>query len=278
MGKEFGKLSSTDLAHFLALYPKLLEGEREARDILKEKADKIFATGLPEPTWSHFYELPAKEHFVKSMVAFGAQEQLKQLAQTPNQIQAILHMADSLDEVEKEDDWEPTDEEREELKKILGAVSAISMSVMKSLRSLMVFGVYLNDLVAQVRAGGAKGDKALLQAVKIDPTVLACPSVNARISRAILLDDHDYLAKVRRAMEGKLTKREQRNYQYMRIVLEVLHEAGAPKLSQDDLYTLFVEELKLVRGERDDDEGDVANALRQFAYQFMKQKAVSQNT
>lgn len=274
--KVLGKFSSTDLASFLALYPKLLEGEREARNILKEKADKIFTLDMPGPTWSHLYELSAKEHFVTGMVAFGAQEQLKQLAQSSNQIQEIMHIADSLDE-EEVDEWEPTDEERDELRKTLGAVFAITMSVMKSLYSLMVFGVYLNDLVALVRAGGAKGDKALLQAVKIDPTVLACTSVNARISRAILLDDHAFLAKVRRAMEGKLTKREQKNYQYMRIVLEVLHEAGAPKLSQDDLYTLFVEELKLVRGERDADEGDVANALRQFAYQFMKQKAVSQN-
>ncbi|GIK26014.1 MAG: hypothetical protein BroJett006_22600 [Betaproteobacteria bacterium] len=274
---NLGKFSPADLAQFLALYPKLLEGEREARDLLKEKGDMILAPDMPGPTWSHLYELPAKEHFITGMAALGAQDQLKQLAQSSNQIQEILYIAESLDEDEDEEDWEPTDEEREALRKALGVVFAMTMSVLKSLRSLMVFGVYLNDLVALVRAGGAQGDKALLQAVKIDPTVLACPSVNARISRAILLDDHAFLAKVHRAMEGKLTKREQRNYQYMRIVLEVLHEAGAPKLSQDDLYTLFVEELKLVRGERDADEGDVANALRQFAYQFMKQKAVSQN-
>lgn len=270
---KLGKFSPTDLAQFIALYPKLLEGEREARDTLKEKSDKILAPDMPGSIWSHFYELPAKDHFVQSMVVFGAHDELKRLAQSPNQIQELVHIAESLDE--DEDEWEPTEEEREILRKTLGAVFAMIMSVMNSLRSLMIFGVYLNDLVALVRAGGDKGDQALLRAVKIDPTVLACPSVNARISRALMLDEDGFLAKVRRAMNGKLTKREQRNYQDMRVVLQVLHETGAPKLNQDDLYILFVEELKLIRGERDADEGNVANALRQFAYQFMKQKAVS---
>lgn len=59
------------------------------------------------------------------------------------------------------------------------------------------------------------------------------------------------------------------------VALQVLHETAAPKLNESDLYTLFVEELKLVRGEREGDEGNVANALRQFVYQFMKDKAVS---
>jgi hypothetical protein len=63
----------------------------------------------------------------------------------------------------------------------------------------------------------------------------------------------------------------------MRLVLQVLHEVGAPQLNQNDLYELFVKQLKIVAGDENTVRGDAANNLRQFAYQFMKQKSVSEN-
>jgi hypothetical protein len=153
------------------------------------------------------------------------------------------------------DAWEPTEEEAAELRNSLQVIFGFAVSVTNSARSLMVFGCYLNDLIAKVREGGDGGDKALLSAIKIDPTVLGCASVVTRMSRAVMLDDQQFLAKVRTAMVGKLSMREQKNYQCMRIALQVLHETGAPKLNQEDLYALFVEELKLVSGEREGDEG-----------------------
>lgn len=144
-----------------------------------------------------------------------------------------------------------------------------------SFRSLQVFGLYLNDLIALVRQGGKAGDKALMQAIKIDPTVLGCPSVVQRLSRASIENDIGFFNSIKKAINGSLTKREQRTYQQMRVVLNVLHESGAVNLSPDDLYSLFHEELNLVRDEVGD--GDVKGALKQFAYQFMKQKSVSKN-
>jgi hypothetical protein len=127
--------------------------------------------------------------------------------------------------------------------------------------------------VAIARAGGAGADKAIFSAVKVDPTVLGCPTIVTRLSHAVMLDDRKFLGGVRRAIGGKLSKREQKNYQQMRLVLQVLYETGAPRLGSSDLYKLFHDELNLVR--REDGAGDVKGALRQFAYQFMEGKAVS---
>jgi hypothetical protein len=207
------------------------------------------------------------------MIGIGGEDALREIVQSPNQIQALPGAtAKALAEIEA---WQPTKEEAGALRGYLPVIFGLSVSLANSVRSLMVFGSYLNDLIAKVRAGGESGDKALVSAVKIDPTVLGCPSVVARMSRAVMLDDQKFLGQVRRAMTGSLTKREQNNYKCMRIVLQVLHETGAPKLNEADLYTLFVEELTLVSREREGDEGNVANALRQFQYQFMKDKAVS---
>jgi hypothetical protein len=268
--KAFGKLSADDLKTLLSYVPLLFSEAEDVRTILQEKQDKILSPDNPKVSWCQFYELPAAQHVATGMVVMGLTDELKTLAESPNQIQAMVSIIDKF----ASDDSELSDEDVENFRSVSVALYAWIESIIRSLRSLMTYGLYLNDLIAVVRSGGSGADKALLSAVKIDPTVLGCPSVIVRISRAVMLDDQKFLGDVQRAMNGKLDKREQKTYQDMRLVLQVLHEAGAPALNADDLYTLFHEELNLVRSEVGD--GDVKGALRQFAYQFMKQKAVSQ--
>lgn len=270
---NFGKVSSDDLCLFLSLASKLFLEAGECEKILVEKQEKLFANDCVKPCWHHFYELPMLQHVSQGIELFFEPGELETLVQSPNQIQEMqrslaTYSADM-------DAWNPDATESEELRKCMAAIYGFSFSLVCSFRSLMVFGAYLNELVARVRAGGRDADAALLAAVKIDPTVLGCQTVMVRLSKATLLKEDGFLRKIRNAIGAPLTKREQSNYQNMRLVLQVLHEMNATKLDAADLYQLFVEELKLIRGESESDEGNVENNLRQFAYQFMKQKAVS---
>ncbi|WP_310448704.1 hypothetical protein [Sulfuritalea sp.] len=255
----------------IALVPLLFQEGEEARELLQQKQDKIFSPDYPKAAWCHLYEQPAPQHFASGMIAFGMLDELKSLAESPNQIQAMASIVQAI----QDNEYEPSEEEAAALRPHLAHFLAYAESTLRSLRCLLTFGLYMNELIALVRSDDPMADKALLSAVKIDPTVLGCPSVIPRISRAVMLDDGKFLGKVRRAMAGNFTKREQKTYQDMRLVLQVLHESGAPKLTADDLYSLFHGQLNLVRNEAG--EGDVKNSLRQFTYQFMKQKAVSQN-
>ena len=274
---DLGAITSDDLSLLLSFPQEAFKEQDEARQLLLEKKDRIFADDTIKAVWCHLYELPPKEHFVTALVSFAGTEILQEIAQSPNQIQGMISAISKFSDELEADDEELTEEEKEPLRKVLQTVFGYSLSVMNSVRCLMVFGCYMNDLIASVRAGGTNADKAMLQAIKIDPTVLGCVSVVQRVSRAVMEDDKLFLRKIKNALGGQLTKREQRNYQNIRVVLQVLYESGVAHLSQDDLYRLFVEELKLVQRDRDSDEGDVANNLRQFAYQFMRQKSVSQN-
>lgn len=273
MGLHLGKISIDDLKLLLGLYPKLMGKEfEEARQFFLFSEAKLFAEDTIPAVWCHLYELPAKPHFAIAMLAAGGEDALREIAQSQNHIQAIPPAMEKF--IGSLDSRYSTKDEVDDLRKSLQFIFGLSVSVLNSFRCLLTFGSYLNDLIVKVRAGGKGADTALLRAIKIDPTVMGCPSVLIRMSRAVMLDDQKFLVKVGRAMNGKLTKREQKNYQKMRLVLQVLHETGAPKLKPDDLYELFREELNLVRDEAG--EGDVKNALRQFAYQFMREKSVSE--
>lgn len=277
---NLGNLSPDDLHFFLELSEKLLYEAVEAQKILFDKAEDLFAPDCQKPVWCHLYELPIIEHANSGLAFFGDGDgdAIRRLANSKNQ---IVEAGLLLNEADAEfDAWDPTPEEKGELRMILASIYALSFSLTNSLRALMTFGLYLNELVAIVRQGGADAEKALLSAVKIDPTVIGCPSAITFMSQRTLLGDTKFLGKLSAAMKGKLSASEKNHFEKVRLVLQVLHETGAKRLSAPDLYNLFVAELEIVDGDElsNSDTGNVENNLRQFVYQFSKKKSVSQNS
>lgn len=245
--------------------------------MLSDREKDFFAPDCKKPVWCHLYELPILEHALQGAAILGDGDAIRRLAGAQNQ---ITEASSFLNEADAEiNAWDPTPEEKEELRIVLAAVYALSFSLTNSFRALMTFGLYLNDLIAIVRQGGSKAEKALLSAIKIDPTVIGCPSAIAYLSQRTLLGDTDFIGRVGAAMKGKLSASEKNQFEKVRLVLQILLETGAKRLSAPDLYQLFVDELKIVEGDElsNSDVGNVENNLRQFAYQFFKKKSVSQN-
>lgn len=271
-----GNLTPHDLKLFLELSEGLFVEAQEAKGILSERAHDFFAPDCIKPVWCHLYELPIREHALHGSVLIGGEATIRRLAGSENQIaEADALVKESASEI---DAWNPTPEEKEELRPVLASVYALSFSLTNSVRALMTFGLYLNDLIAIVQKGELGAEKALLSAVKIDPTVIGSPSAIAYISQRTLLGDTKFLGRLGAAMKGKLSDAEKSHFERVRLVLQVLHECGAKRLSGPDLYQLFVRELELVEGDElsNSDTGDVENNLRQFAYHFLRKKSVSQ--
>lgn len=272
---NLGPLSPDDIHLFLELSETLLREADEAKQTLVDREDEFFAPDCKDPVWCHLYELPILEHALHGAATLGEGESIQRLAQSKNQITEAHTLLNEADAEIKE--WSPTPEDKEALRPILASIYALSFSLSNSFRSLMTFGRYLNDLVAIVREGGSGAEKALFSAIKIDPTVIGCPSAIGYISQRTLLGDTKFLGRLSAAMKGQLSAAETSQYEKVRLVLQVLLETGAKRLSGPDLYQLFVDELKLIEGDElsNSDVGNVENNLRQFAYQFFKRKAVS---
>jgi len=274
---NLGNVSPADLRLFLEYSESFLSEAKEAKAILSDRKDDFFAPDCERPVWCHLYELPIVEHATKGIDFIGGENAIGRLSGSKNQIaEAFTLLNEENSEIEA---WNPSPAEKEEIRPLLASVYALAFSLSNSFRALMVFGLYLNDLIAIVRNGGPDAEKALISAVKIDPTVIGCRSAMVYISKQTLLGDSKFLRKLGAAMSGKLSCSEKNHYEKVRLVLQVLHETGAKRLAGPDLYQLFVLELELVEGDEqsDSDVGNVENNLRQFAYQFLKKKAVSQS-
>jgi hypothetical protein len=270
-------ITAEDLRLFLEFWPKFSAEAVDAQKKFLEIKDELLNEDTEPFAWCHFYDLPFKQHItltLAAMVEIGLinVDQItgwsKQVADTPGQIAAIPGVVRQIGE--HFDATELGDEDAEKLLPNAAAIFGLSMSMVYSLHCVLYHGCFLNELIERVRAGD---DKALFDAVRIDPTVIGCISVSHRISKAALLQDNSFFAKLKAAINGKMAKREQANFQKMRLVFEVLHEAGASRLTDSQLHQLFVEELDLYASNAKG--GGNAKALRKFADTYMKKSATT---
>lgn len=247
--------------------------------MLIEDEDIFLGKEAEFSAWCHLYELPIKQHLVlanagivegygKFLSVENLTDWYKQLANTPGQIGALPSIVSQIDN--HFDAITPSKVEAEEMLPALAMTFGLGLSMYHTLRCVLYHGCFLNELIERIRTGD---DKALFDAVRIDSTVIGCVSVSNRISKAALLRDNRFFAKLKTAINGKLAKREQANFQKMRLVFEVLHEMGATRLSDSQLRELFVEELKLYSGNAKGGGND--KALRKFADTYMKKNATT---
>jgi len=234
----------------------------EEKAILKQSATPV--------SWCHLYELPFKEHLAITLCGFmlderflrimqGIVESESQIGSMPDVIQQIDAYMDTLEA-------ETSKEEAKELLPMLATMLGASISAYYSLLCILYHGLFLNELIDKVRTGD---DKSLFKAVRIDPTVIGCKPVIARFTQATMQNDDDFKKDLINALNGKKSGREQANFQMMRLILEVLHEAGASRLSNKQLRQLFVEELRLYARDAD------PKNLRKWVDTYMKKNATT---
>lgn len=262
------KISVVDLRLLLQILPKLDDEFDSIRVMASSRKEQFFVKDHIKPSWHHLYEMPYQVHLAHVVTYLGLNEQLKHFALQDNPSQAVIaSIAESVNDNSMED-FDAVEMVH------LPLVFGWGTSLFLTLKSLMIYGVYLNDLVATAGSDTSDGYQAALHAIRIDPSTVACTNISLKISKAVITHDQKFLNKLKLSIGGNCTKREQKTYKNMRLVLQVLIEANAGRLTSSDLYDLFVEQLNIVSKDTNSDIGDVENNLRQFTYQFLKSKPV----
>lgn len=272
--------TAEDLRIFLKFWPQIFVDAEEARQGMVEDKEKILGNDALPFSWCYLYELPIKEHVALALTSIaqnfdgmldseqvlGWMRELAssrcQISELPKLVARIGQHFDEMGDISKE--------QAEKMLPSLAGTLGISWSLFNTMHCVLYHGCFLNELIERIRVGD---DKALFDAARIDATIISCPSVSSRISKATLLQDNSFFTKLKAAINGKMAKREQANFQKMRLILEVLHEAGATRLSDAQLQELFVEELKLYSSNAKG--GGNAKALRKFADAYMKKNATT---
>lgn len=226
MTKEFGKLSADQIRQLVALLPMFEALRNEFMEDMKgkPKAGEAIEEGV---WWASLYELSMEEHLRLLFKAVGLEKAVREAVKSDDPASELLKLGkddSALDQMEPVEGF-----------KTFHAIN-IAMSLERSLESLVVWGRYLNELVAAVREGD---DASLFKAVRIDPSVVSCPSVAIRISKATVLEDKKFFKALGRALEGR-TQRQAKYLRSVRLAIQALREAGVESISDEQLRDLFL--------------------------------------
>lgn len=234
MQKEYGTLS---LDQFQRLIRKLPEARREMSELPSliksaspERLDELLGDGL---LWAIVYELPFIQTIALLFATLGRAKKLVEISQAADPHEEILKWVDT-DELE---DWSGGEGGEFEIKDILG----LTVVMQRNILSIMLFHRTLCALVDEVRHGE---DDSLFLAVRVDRSMVGCPTFASRISRAELENDKPFFLRLRSALKGP-SKKHWEAYRDLRYALFLLRELGFERMSDAQLEDLLVNKLKL---------------------------------
>ena len=220
--------------------------------------------------WAWLYELSIIQHSALFYYSLGLIEPIKAaLAASEDKLQAFLDFERNYEPDDKTaDDF--LDSEANVERRALCSCTLIAL--LRQIECLERDGCYMSDLVAKVAKGGAEGDEAFFKALRVDRTVVSCPTFGERISRAALEDDQPFFANLAKGIKTKWKKaspKKQESHKDLRILLQASHEAGQLQaLSMTEADQLFIQEL----GVYSDEGEDPARSLQRFILRFRNNK------
>lgn len=270
---QYGQTNAESIRALLEIWPMFQSEFYEALEILLEDKKDIFNNQSINFSWCHLYELTFKEHVVTLLTEHLDDEVLSNIFKDLGSKQdQVSHLPVALEQInEYIDSWDPpTEEKKEELTPRYAEMLIARMTLFNSLKSLLYYSRFLNDLIEDARQGS---DKSLFNAIKVDATILGCPTAIRRINQASIIDDQKFFKSLKASISGKFGSLEQANFQKMRLVIEVLYESKATNLSDEQLKHLFVDTLNLYSW--NEAAGGNAKALRKFVEQYMRKNTTT---
>lgn len=239
MEKEFGKLSSGQLARLLSLQDAVHSMAKSNADIANSpRVRALLAKEQVFFQWSWIYEMSYAEMF-----AFG----LSAIDQT-RLISSALAAADPQEHIIADAESYAPGEHRPKASQLLQGI-AFALAGYHSLRAIELYSKPINRLIAEGRAGN---DESFLKAVRVDPSCLSSPSLAKRVSVASMRGERRFLRRIHKAAQEGPNKGLQ-TYRKLRAATTLLDEAGAfDKASRQRIYEVVVEELRLYEGIKGD--------------------------
>ena len=233
MKKEFGKLTPAQFRSFVDQLPTFQRMTNEMGKLMQELPDAKWKDLLTEDySWAWVYELPLALHLAVAMYAMNLMDWVKDVVSSPDPQQRVL------DDFGKEmsDEFHPDIEGQHGL--------GMVVSVTRTMQSILMHGRSLSALLQEVHDNNDLD--CLFKAIKVDRTVVNCPTVADCIAKAELRNDKDFFRRLSNAFKGP-SKKEWAGLAPMRFSFNVLREIELNDLSDDDLEHLMVHTLDVYK-------------------------------
>ena len=234
INSKYGNLTLEQFKQLIGKLPDIRNQMKELPDLLnsapKDKVTEVLDQGL---YWAAFYELSFQELLALLICALGCHQELHKAAQSDDPAQAAFSI---FQDVECEN-WKGGLNGVFEISSVVALFTALQRNIL----SIMLFHRTLNALVDEVRDGN---DDSFFKAVRIDRSIITCPTFTLRISDAEIRNDKKFFIHLRSSLKGPSQKHWEA-YKDLRYALFILRESGFNQMSDAQLEELLVHHLQL---------------------------------
>jgi hypothetical protein len=219
--------------------------------------------------WSFLYEIPFPTMQLIALAAMGAADRYVAAAKADNPEAALLDLMDKELADDKPLEWDGGADglfTREDL-------IALLIALFRSFKSLVLYGAYMSELVQRIKAGS---EKDFLDALKVDRTVILCPSVTEYaatwLSKAEMLGRKQAIARFVSAVRQR-PPRTLRKHRKLRFMLQYMKESGLLKGGEVSLEAVqFLQQLDVYATAAGAD-----RSLAQFVRRWQRERLVTQD-
>lgn len=233
MEKEYGKLTAEQFQELIGTLPAVFELMRKMIEHLESipaaKFDELMTGDYGQ--YGYVYESPFAEHLAVVTLALNRQDEIREMATSPDPQEAVLAMVRARDDVEDKPHNEMFDR---------SGVSALVYSLGRTMQSMATYGRSISSLLQDVR--DHNDQDSLFKAIRMDRTVIGCPSVLKIIARSQIRNNKAFFKHLRAALAGP-SKKPMVALDWMRYAFLVLRELGINNLSERELEHLMVDKL-----------------------------------
>ncbi len=254
--KEYGKLSLDLFKQILKELPIIRSQMVELPELIRSVSKEKISENLDKDFyWAEVYELPFRNQIALLFCALGRVQKLVEISKSADPNQAAVDWCNH----EEADDWNGGEGEVFEKKHVIGLTIAMHRNIL----CIMLFHRTLDKLVEEVRSGN---DESFFHAVRIDRSIVACPTFADRIARAEFGNERMFFLHLRSALKGP-SKKHWEIYKDLRYAIYMLRELGFNKMSDLQLEDLLVHKLKLYP--------NIPSARKNLRKQFTESKKIS---
>lgn len=232
--KEYGKLTEGQFKRLIRQLPEYRKDAKELQESFRSasaaKLREILGDGV---WWAPVYELSLLEGVALLAYVLGMGDRIIEISRTPDPQEAVL------EDIERgyEGEWDGGPGGKFSKGDVVALVTALQRNIL----SIMIYKKSLSSLIAEAREGD---DDSLFHAIRLDRTVVSCPTVAMRISEAELRQEKRFFLRLISALKGP-SKKHWEGYQDLRYSLVMLRELGFGELSDAELEHLLVDVLQV---------------------------------
>lgn len=258
MQKQFGQLTVEHLQQILSLLPILDQARPELAELMNSKPEQAAKILQPDLAWGALYEMPIAFHLAAFSEVAGLSTFLIDAAASSDPHAEMMKLDDHPDYQE----WDGGTDKKYEIQHLCGVL----YSLIGTIEALMLYGFYINELLAMVVENG--DDEALFKAIRVDPIVVTTEIAAHRIACASVRADTNFFYGLQKALQGK-TGGQARYLKKFKVLMQILLESG-----QLDLPNSTIANLALQLDTYSDSPGAEKN-LNELIRKFRKMKTIS---